>query len=501
LNIIQALEDPALFGGMGFDAPSWGPWRTFLTALWALPMDAEQLAFYRHHTGRSEPPAKPSRYAELICGRRGGKSRVLALIAVYLAACINHKPYLSPGERAVIAVIAKDRQQAKVILGYIVGFLREIPLFAGLIETEQAESVHLSNSVSVEIHTASLGAPRGRSFLAVLCDESAFWTTGDGANPDVEVINAVRAGMSTIPYSLLLLASSPYNKRGVLYINYAKHFGKNDAPVLVWRGTTEEMNSSLIGDPLIAEMYAEDPERARAEFGAEFRSDLEQFISRETVEACVTRGVTVRPPLAGVSYRAFVDPSGGSSDSMAMAISHREQHGNVVIDCILEKRAPFHPDQTVGEFTGTLKHYRCATVTGDRYGGEWPAERFAAHGIRYEPAEMVRSELYLTLLPLLNSGKLDLLDNPRLVSQLCGLERRTARSGKDSIDHAPGQHDDIANAVAGACVLVGAGVTSLNVSRETAAKFGAGMADLGRRERVGQLRGFGRRAVTPMSWS
>ena len=109
---------------------------------------------------------------------------------------------------------------------------------------------------------------------------------------------------------------------------------------------------------------------------------------------------------------------------------------------------------------------------------------------------MIRSELYLALLPLLNSGKVDLLDNPRLVSQLCGLERRTARSGKDSIDHAPGQHDDIANAVAGACVLVGAGVTSLNVSRETAAKFGAAMNDLGRRERAGQLRGFGRRAIT-----
>ena len=43
----------------------------------------------------------------------------------------------------------------------------------------------------------------------------------------------------------------------------------------------------------------------------------------------------------------------------------------------------------------------------------------------------------------------------RLVNQLCGLERRTARSGKDSIDHGPGGHDDLANAVAGAADLVG----------------------------------------------
>jgi hypothetical protein len=42
-----------------------------------------------------------------------------------------------------------------------------------------------------------------------------------------------------------------------------------------------------------------------------------------------------------------------------------------------------------------------------------------------------------------------LLDHPRAIAQLCSLERRTARGGRDSIDHAPGAHDDLANAVAG----------------------------------------------------
>ena len=59
------------------------------------------------------------------------------------------------------------------------------------------------------------------------------------------------------------------------------------------------------------------------------------------------------------------------------------------------------------------------------------------------------------MLPMLNAGRCSLLDNQRLISQLCGLERRTARGGRDSIDHAPGGHDDIANAVAGALLLVG----------------------------------------------
>ena len=157
-------------------------------------------------------------------------------------------------------------------LSYISGFIKAIPLLSTLIERETAESISLTNGVVIEVHTASIGAPRGRTFLCILADECAFWSTdGDSANPDVEIINAVRPGLSTIPYCLLLIASSPYAKRGILYTNYSKYFGVENAPVLVWQGSTAEMNSNLVDDPLIAEMYAEDVERASSEFGATFR--------------------------------------------------------------------------------------------------------------------------------------------------------------------------------------------------------------------------------------
>ena len=81
-------------------------------------------------------------------------------------------------------------------------------------------------------------------------------------------------------------------------------------------------------------------------------------------------------------------------------------------------------------------------------------EQFRKHGVNYEPSEKPKSELYRDLLPLINSGAVDLLEHDRLVTQLTSLERRTARGGKDSIDHAPGAHDDVANAVAGALVTV-----------------------------------------------
>ena len=92
-------------------------------------------------------------------------------------------------------------------------------------------------------------------------------------------------------------------------------------------------------------------------------------------------------------------------------------------------------------------------MRGDRYVGEWPRERFRVHGIDYVPAAKPKSDIYRDVLPMLNSGRVELLDHARLLAQLLGLERSTARGGKDSIDHAPGAHDDVANAVAGAVLL------------------------------------------------
>jgi hypothetical protein len=105
------------------------------------------------------------------------------------------------------------------------------------------------------------------------------------------------------------------------------------------------------------------------------------------------------------------------------------------------------------EFAELLKAYGVTSVRGDRYAGEWPRERFRVHGIDYVPAAKPKSDIYRDLLPILNSGRAELLDHARLVAQLLGLERSTARGGRDSIDHAPGAHDDLANAAAGALTM------------------------------------------------
>jgi hypothetical protein len=171
----------------------------------------------------------------------------------------------------------------------------------------------------------------------------------------------------------------------------------------------------------------------------------------EPVMAAFDRGVTDRPPVAGVVYRGVTDMSGGSNDDATLAIGHVDAEGRVVVDLVMNQGPPppFDPRQAVARFARRLAEYRITRVTGDKYAGETFIADFAAHGITYDVATAPASQLYEALEPVLNAGELRLPDAPTLESQLLGL---LWRGGK--IDHLPGEHDDWANAVAGVVRLL-----------------------------------------------
>ena len=184
----------------------------------------------------------------MVVGRRGGKSLILALIAAFLAAFHDWSPYLTGGERGTIMVVSADRKSAMAIFRYLKELL-SIPLLAGKIERETRESIDLSNGITIEIVTGNFKTIRGRTVVASLLDEEAFWPTDEGlANPDIEVVNAIRPSMATIPRAMMLKASSPYAKRGDLYDDYKRYFGQDDSPVLVWKAGTRDILISPIRD-------------------------------------------------------------------------------------------------------------------------------------------------------------------------------------------------------------------------------------------------------------
>jgi hypothetical protein len=444
ITTTAAIDDPHLLAG-SFAGESWSTWRVVLRAAEGLPLDDDQRQAFVAVAER-EPPTKRVRELWAVIGRRGGKDSIASAIAT-AAAMGDYREHLRPGERATVMCLACDREQARIVSRYVAGYFQSNPLLAPLVARETDDGLELTNGVEVVVATNSFRAVRGRTVVCAIFDETAFWRDEQSATPDFETYNAVLPGLITLPGAMLIGISTPYRRSGLLFDRWRRFYGTADDDVLVVRGPSTAFNPTL-PQSVIDQALERDPEAAAAEWLAEWRSDLADFVSREVVDAAIAPGRREVPPIAGVKYAAFTDPSGGSSDSMTLAIAHVEEVRGV-LDAVREVRPPFSPASVVAEFAALLKAYGVTSVSGDRYGGEWPRERFREHGIAYEPAALPKSSLYIELLPLLNSGRVELLDSPRLVNQLCSLERRTARGGRDTIDHPPGAHDDVANAVAG----------------------------------------------------
>ncbi|MDP2914915.1 MAG: hypothetical protein Q8O91_05635 [Candidatus Aminicenantes bacterium] len=452
MNIIEAIEDRHLFRPLFKDPETWAAWRVFLKAVFALPMDQGELEEYRRWTARQKAPGQAFNEVFAIVGRRGGKSFMAAVIACFMALFKDWGPYLAPGETAWIMVISTDRAQARNILGYIKGILQTSHMFRGMIEKDLTWEINLNNQVSIRVATCDFRTLRGYTVVAAICDELAFWRS-EGAQPAQEILTALRPSLATVPGSLLLGISSPYSKTGPLYEAFRERYGQDDEEVLIWKAPTKAMNPT-IKDSVIDRAMKSDYAAGKAEWQAEFREDLETFLTTEMIEAVIIPGRLELPTIEGARYRAFIDPSGGRADSFTMAIAHKEKNGGrVVLDRIEERRPPLAPQDVAKEFSEIMKSYGVRRCQGDRYAGEFTVKAFADAGITYEASKLSKSEIYLEFEPILAQGQVELLDYKKMFNELRGLERRTRSGGKDLVDHGPGCHDDVANAAAGAVVL------------------------------------------------
>jgi hypothetical protein len=474
--------------------------RALWTVLWravdGLPLDAEQLAAWRLHTGRQDAPTTPCRETWVPAGRRSGKSENVMLRVTHRCISRDWTRQLSAGEVGVVPIVASDRDQARNSLRYLKGLARH-PLVTPYVAAVKRDSVAFTTGAEVRVVTASWRATRGYTFLDVVLEECAFYADEASADPDVEILAAVRPALLTVPDARIYGISSPYARKGILYAAVTEHWGQSGDDVLVFNASTEAFNPTVPA-ATIRRAFDEDPARAASEYGSEglvsFRSDVSSLFDMSVLRAAVVPGRHELARAAGITYTAFVDVSGGSSDAFCCAVAHAEDvkptrpvtpadaervaeqraRGEIasraVVDATREWLVPFNPDTATAECAAFLKSYGLRAVIGDRYGAAWVTQRFQSHGITYQPSERNKSEIYLAALPLLNAGRVELLDKPRLLAQLAQLERRTTRgTGRDVIDHpqSAAAHDDLGNAVCGAVVLVGEPRTMPGVSFES----------------------------------
>ncbi len=464
INIIQAIADSKILRKAFKDLATWKPALIFLAALFALPVailklvgiDAgEAMVLYTRCTGRKDWPLIPFLEVLLLCGRRSGKSFLTAVIAVFLACFRDYRPFLSPGEWATIAIISVDRHAARIVFNYIREILR-LPMFKAFVVRELRESIELVGNVRIEIFTSDFRSVRGATLAACIVDEVAFLRY-EGVSPDVEIATAIRPALKTIPGAPLIFITSPYAQVGIAYQLHKHGFGNDDpeAP-FIWQAGTHLMNPT-ISEKKIQKELERDPASARAEWLAEFRSDIEAFLSRAILEPLVVQDRIFLPAQAGICYTAFIDPSGGAAtgDEYTACIGHLESDSSdptCIVDKVIALRG--NPKVSTERIARDLHQYGVSQIVGDRYAGTWPEKEFERYGIRYTASELDKSKLYVECLPFLTSGKVQLLDDEITLRQFTNLERRTSSGGKDTISHPSikGSHDDRANCVAGAIV-------------------------------------------------
>lgn len=473
MNIIEAMQHPALFKPWFSDWESWLAWRAFLKTIFGLPLSPRERQIFTNCTGRLNPPKAQLGEVWMPCGRKGGKSFILALIGVYIGLFKDWSSIVPPGKEASVIIVAADRDQAKAVLKNIRAFIAESEALAylmrkpshkdasekGWIVADQNERIAVNKGgtvISFEIRSSSYRSVRGPIVICALLDEVAFWQSEDGASPDTEVLGAIRPGMILTKQhgAMLLAASSPYARKGALWEADRQHYGVEGDPVLVWKAATLTMNPQA-DEAEIYRALEEDPQHAEAEYFANFRTDVASFVPREVIEGVTVQGRFALPYVKSQNYVAFVDAAGGSGgDSFTLAIAH-EEDGRAILDLVEERTPPFSPDTVIEEYANTIRAYGVTECTGDRFAGAWPVEKFRNHGITYHASDKPKSDIYLEALPMMNSGTVELLDNAKLFKQLIGLERKTSRGGRDTVDHPKRKNDDLANAVAGALVLAG----------------------------------------------
>jgi hypothetical protein len=470
-DIISAIQDAHLFrnylAGDG-DLSSWANWLTMLKALHGLPIPEAERDVARRCTGRD--PAKLSAKgfdeALLLCGRRSGKSKVIALVGAAEAILSGKERNVSAGEIPMVAVLSPTRFQSRIIHEYMKGVFGSSDLLRREVVEETRDGFKLKNGVEVQIITGDPRTARGFSLIACIVDEIAMFGFSEESKvrSDTELVRALRPSLATTQ-GRLLCVGTPYAAKGYAYGTFKSAFANDDAAVLCWNASSLLMNPTL-SEAVVQRAIDEDPVAASVEYCTSpglFREDIEGFVTRAAVEALVCPGREELPPRKGVRYEAFCDMSGGRHDDAALAIGHREDRV-VVLDCLERWKAPHVPEQVVADMADVLARWGCDRCESDAYSAEWSKTAFARHGIKlYRASTSVwnegasaknkvakpKSVLYAELLPRLHSGELELLDNETLVVQLSSLQRRTRSGGRDSIDHPPGGHDDLANCVAG----------------------------------------------------
>jgi len=443
-------SDPQLIG-----EPISPQWATFYKAVEGLPLDADETETFRACTGRETYEPRAYTEATAICGRRSEKTSSAVKYGLWKSLFGGFESRVRHGELLRVPVVCQDMRIAKDVLRTVRTFLRNSPVLVNEIDEDLATEIRLRNGLSFTSYPCTVSAPRGLSCPIAICDELAFWQIETGANPDIEILRALRPAMILFGQERRLLKiSTPWQRAGVLYDEFSQRGEKRD--LLVWQASTEYMSPRVSHTDLEKER-ASDPSYFAREFDALFTDDTEAFLPSGDIDLAVRSGVREIPcsPALKGSYIAAIDASGLSGrDRFTFGISHRAVRGNAGEGIAFDVLRGWQR-QAVGivcdEIAALLKAYGLRSVIADQFGFSFLRELLSQRGVEVVQLPFTsrsKPEVFLDLKLALSQGRLQLLDHPESLRELRMLESRRTSGGSFSISAPRGAHDDFATVVA-----------------------------------------------------
>jgi len=482
----EVIADPQLMGGIWAKNLSL-PQQVALKAFYGLPLEGRELDIWAIFNDQvtydelgyplSTTPLDyvPREYDTLngILGRRSGKSaNITAFGALYEILFGGHLAYVKPGQDVVVPYIAQDLATAKANMIFIALMANDAPLLKKQILSASRDRIEFKNGIVVTPEPPAIKTGRGIAVPIVIMDEVGFWyRTAEAANPDYEVQRAVSFAQSQFPRAKQFIISTPYTEEGLLYEYWkagtgGRHLDPDDrleyADTLVIQSSTAAMENPVITRKKLQKLKNEDPDAFIRESLCRFVSAISGFFSLELVDRA-TKGhgkerTRTQNEAEGLRplYVAAMDPA-FRHDSFAFSIFHTDTEGNVVQD-VLKTWTPdskrgerLDPASIIAEIAHLTKEWNISVVYSDQYQLESLQQLALQHNFAIMGNDFTgksKAKMYGSLLNLMRTGKVQLLDLPVIHSQLSQLQKKMNALGNVQIAAPPGRHDDVASVIA-----------------------------------------------------
>jgi hypothetical protein len=444
-NIIAFIEGFGLMGKIKISAAQCA----ILKSFYGLPLNDIELDIFKRGTARDLYIPTEQSELTLIAGRQSGKTSVVAAVIALFEAFQEHG--VPPGQRAYIFIIAPVIQQASTAFRSIRHYILNSPVLSQCVLKTRKNEIELKNGVVIACRACSKGSVRGDPVICAILDEVAFFRHEDNsANPDHEVLNAIRPAMATLSNTKLIKISTPFRKEGTLWAEFQQ---RGQLPYCVWQLSSEEMN------PAISKSFLDKARRAnedtfRREHLAEFVDSNCTWITPELLDQCIMHGRCELPRVLHGTYAAAIDPAFQSND-FGFAILHRSDHGDVSVACALRWTGTkaIHLDfaMVCSQIRMKLDQYGINNLVADQYCFARLKQHFARLNIFYREFPFstgTRASLFGNLRQLIIQGKIAIPDDPELLRQLRSLEEVRTANGNIDIRPARSAKDDLAIGVA-----------------------------------------------------